>query len=116
MIKVQIPDDYRQFREDLELISEKNRYKILLTLFAGKKEFSFSQLKELLPSIQENKLNYHLNVLKENGLIKNRKKANYKRSENRSFYSLTDKALDLLTQLGLERVQKEFHKLFEKMT
>ncbi len=113
---MQIPDDYKQFREELELISEKNRYKILLTLFAGDKEFSFSQLKELLPSIQENKLNYHLNILKENSLMTNRKKTNYKRSENRSFYSLSDKALNLLNRLGLEKARKEFHKLFEKMT
>ena len=113
---MQIPEDYKQFREELELISEKNRYKILLTLFAGNKEFSFSQLKEILPSIQENKLNYHLKILKENGLITNRKKENYKRSENRSFYSLSNKAIELLKQLGLGKVQKEFHNLLKKMT
>ncbi|TFF97709.1 MAG: ArsR family transcriptional regulator [Promethearchaeota archaeon] len=113
---MQIPEEYKRFREDLELISERNRYKILLTLFASDKELSFSQLKELLPSIQENKLNYHLNILKENNLIENRKKANYKRSENRSFYSLSHKSLKLLNKLGLEGAKKEFHKLFDQMT
>jgi len=57
-------------------VSEKTRYKILLTLFASEESLSFSQIKTLLPSIQENRLNYHLNVLKEGKLIKNEKKKN----------------------------------------
>jgi len=40
-------------RKELEIISEKTRYKILLTLLASEKSLSFSRLKELLPSIQK---------------------------------------------------------------
>ena len=46
----------------------------MLTLLASEKSLSFSRLKELLPSIQENNLNYHIRILKENDLIKNEKK------------------------------------------
>jgi len=44
-------------RKELEIISEKTRYKILLTLLASETSLSFTRLKELLPSIQENNLN-----------------------------------------------------------
>jgi len=110
-----IPQDYKDLRKHLELISEKTRYKILLTLFASEKPLSFSELKSVLPSIQDNSLHYHLSVLKENNLIKNRKKKDYKRSEDRSFYSLNEKSLRLLDQLGLSKAKKEFHVLFEKL-
>ncbi|MFX1480904.1 MAG: hypothetical protein ACFFCI_22695, partial [Promethearchaeota archaeon] len=73
-------------------------------------------LKELLPSIQENNLNYHLKILKENGFIKNEKRIDYKRSEPRSFYSLSQKSLDLLGSLGLTAVKEEFQALFKQMT
>lgn len=110
-----IPQDYKDLRKELKLISEKSRYKILLTLFASGKPLSFSQLKAALPSIQENKFYYHLNVLKENKLIRNKKRKEYKRSEDRSFYSLSDKALKLLNQLGLSEAKKEFQALFENL-
>ncbi|MBD3197747.1 MAG: helix-turn-helix domain-containing protein [Candidatus Lokiarchaeota archaeon] len=110
-----IPKDFRDLRKDLELLSEKTRYKILLTLFASEKSLSFSQLKEYLPSIQDNSLHYHLNILKENNLIKNRKKNDYKRSEDRSFYSLNNHSLKLLERLGLSQAKKEFQALFNKL-
>jgi len=103
-------------RKELEIISEKTRYKILLTLLASEKSLSFSRLKELLPSIQENNLNYHIRILKENDLIKNEKKMEYKRSEPRSFYSLSQRSIDLLESLGLTDVKEEFQALFKQMT
>jgi len=97
-------------------VSEKTRYKILLTLFASEKPLSFSQLKMLLPSIQENRLNYHLNILKESKLIKNEKKKEYKRSEFRSHYTLSEKSTDLLNKLGLLDAKEDFQTLFKKLT
>ena len=90
--------------------------KILLTLLASEKSLSLSRLKELLPSIAENNLNYHLKILKENNFIKNEKRMEYKRSEPRSFYSLSKKSLDLFGSLGLTAVKKEFQALFKQMT
>lgn len=107
---------FERLRKDLEIISEKTRYKILLTLLASGDKLSFNQLKELLPSIPDNNLNYHLSVLKEKNFIKNEKRSDYKRSEYRSFYSLSKRAIDLLDSLGLKAVKKEFQALFEQMT
>ncbi len=103
-------------RKDLEIISEKTRYKILLTLFASEQPLSFSQLKKLLSSVQENKLNYHLKILRENNFIKNEKKKEYKRNELRSFYSLNKRSIHLLGTLGLSNVKAEFQALFKKLT
>jgi len=107
---------FEHMRKDLEIISEKTRYKILLTLLASEDRLSFNQLKELLPSIPENNLNYHLNVLKEQDFINNEKRAEYKRTEPRSFYTLSKRAIKLLDHLGLNAVKKEFQALFEQMT
>ena len=103
-------------RKELEIISEKTRYKILLTLLASEKSLSFSRLKELLPSIPENNLNYQIKILKENDFITNEKKMEYKRSEPRSFYSLSQRSIDLLESLGLTDVKEEFQALFKQMT
>ena len=113
---MKISKNYENLRRDLEIISEKTRYKILLTLLASKKSLSFSKLRELLPSIPDNSLNYHLNILKEEEFIKNEKRSEYKRTETRSFYSLNDKSINLLDNLGLTAVKKEFQDLFEQMT
>jgi len=113
---LETPRKYEKMRKDLEIISEKTRYKILLTLLASKEKLSFSQLKELLPSIPDNNLNYHLNVLKEQEFIKNEKRVEYKRSEPRSFYSLSKRATNLLEDLGLTDVKEEFQALFNQMT
>jgi len=113
---LETPKKFEKMRKELEIISEKTRYKILLTLLASENELSFSQLKELLPSIPENNLNYHLTVLKEQDFIKNEKRSEYKRSEPRSFYSLSKRAITLLDNLGLNAVKKEFQALFEQMT
>jgi DNA-binding HxlR family transcriptional regulator len=110
------PKKYENMRKELELISEKTRYKILLTLLASEKSLSLSRLKELLPSIPENNLNYHLKILKENNFIKNEKRMEYKRSEPRSFYSLSKKSMNLLATLGLTAVKEEFQALFKQMT
>lgn len=110
------PKKYENMRKELEMISEKTRYKILLTLLASDSSLSFSRLKELLPSIPENNLNYHLKILKENEFIKNEKRMEYKRSEPRSFYSLSKKSMDLLGTLGLTAVKEEFQALFKQMT
>ena len=107
---------FERLRKDLEIISEKTRYKILLTLLASGSKLSFNQLKELLPSVPDNNLNYHLSVLKEKNFIKNEKRSDYKRSEYRSFYSLSKRAIDLLDSLGLKAVKEEFQALFEQMT
>jgi len=90
---LETPKKLENMRKQLEIISEKTRYKILLTLLASEKSLSFSRLKELLPSIPENSLNYHLNILKETNFIKNEKRMGYKRSEPRSFYSLSKKSI-----------------------
>lgn len=103
-------------RKELEIISEKSRYKILLTLLASEESLSFSRLSKLLPSIPENNLNYHLKILKDNNFIKNEKRIGYQRSEPRSFYSLSKKSMDLLGNLGLTAVKKEFQALFKQMT
>ncbi|MFW9971702.1 MAG: helix-turn-helix domain-containing protein [Candidatus Odinarchaeota archaeon] len=110
------PKKFENKRKELELISEKSRYKILLTLLASEKSLSFTRLRELLPSIPENNLNYHLKILRDNNFIKNEKKLEYKRSEPRSFYSLSKKSIDLLKSLGLTSVQEEFQALFKQMT
>ncbi|MFX1501760.1 MAG: winged helix-turn-helix domain-containing protein [Promethearchaeota archaeon] len=110
------PKKFENKRKELELISEKSRYKILLTLLASEKSLSFTRLRELLPSIPENSLNYHLKILRENNFIKNEKRMEYKRSEPRSFYSLSKKSIDLLKSLGLTAVQEEFQALFKQMT
>jgi len=102
-------------RKGLEFISEKTRYKILLTLLA-KEPLSFSELRDLLPSIPENNLNYHIKILKENDFLKNKKISEYKRSEPRSFYSLSDRSMELLKDLGLTDVKEELQALFEQMT
>ena len=85
-------------------------------MFASEESLSFSQIKTLLPSIQENRLNYHLNVLKEGKLIKNEKKREYKRSEFRSYYALSEKSKDLLNKLGLIDAKEDFQTLFKKLT
>ena len=113
---MQTPKKFEEMRKELKIISEKSRYKILLTLLASGKSLSFSRLKELLPSIPENNLNYHLNILKENKFIKNEKKMEYQRSEPRSFYSLSKKSIELLRNLGLTAVKEEFQTLFKQMT
>ncbi|MFX1281480.1 MAG: winged helix-turn-helix domain-containing protein [Promethearchaeota archaeon] len=113
---METPKKLENMRKELEIISEKTRYKILLTLLASEKSLSFSQLRELLPSIPENNLNYHLKVLKEKKFIKNEKKMEYKRSEPRSFYSLSKKSIELLENLGLTDVKAEFQALFKQMT
>ena len=110
------PKKFENMRKELEIISEKTRYKILLTLLASDKSLSFSQLSELLPSIPENNLNYHLKVLKENDFIKNEKRTGYQRSEPRSFYSLSKKSMNLFGRLGLTAVKEEFQALFKQMT
>ncbi|MFX0077219.1 MAG: winged helix-turn-helix domain-containing protein [Candidatus Hermodarchaeota archaeon] len=110
------PKNLESIRKELEIISEKTRYKILLTLLASEESLSFSELKELLPSIPENNLIYHLNKLKEKGFIKNEKRMGYKRSEPRSFYSLSNKTFELFESLGLTAVKEEFRALFKQMT
>ncbi len=110
------PKNLENIRKELEIISEKTRYKILLTLLASEKSLSFSRFRELLPSIPENTLNYHLKILKEQNFIKNEKRMGYKRSEPRSFYSLRKKSIDLLGNLGLNDVKEEFQALFKQMT
>jgi DNA-binding HxlR family transcriptional regulator len=115
-VKLITPKKLEKMRKDLEIISEKTRYKILLTLLASGDKLSFNQLKELLPSIPDNNLNYHLSVLKEHEFIINEKKSEYKRMEPRSFYSLSKRAITLLDNLGLNAVKKEFQALFQQMT
>ncbi|MFW9988821.1 MAG: ArsR/SmtB family transcription factor [Candidatus Odinarchaeota archaeon] len=113
---METPKKMENMRKELEIISEKTRYKILLTLLASNDSLSFSQLRELLPSIPENNLNYHLKILKENNFIKNEKRIGYKRSEPRSFYSLSNKSIDLLKNLGLTAIKEDFRALFKQMT
>ncbi|MHA1123761.1 MAG: winged helix-turn-helix domain-containing protein [Candidatus Heimdallarchaeota archaeon] len=112
---MKLPMKFENKRIGLEFISEKTRYKILLTLLA-KEPLSFSELRNLLPSIPENNLNYHIKILKENDFLKNRKVSEYKRSEPRSFYSLSDRSKELLKDLGLTDVKEELQALFEQMT
>ncbi len=116
MIKVQIFEKSESLRKDLEIISEKTRYKIMLTLFASENPLSFSQLKELLPLTKENQLDHHLKYLKEQNLIKNEKKESYKRDEYRSFYSLNERSLNLFQKLGLNKIKHKFQDLFNKIT
>lgn len=113
---METPKKLESMRKELEIISEKTRYKILLTLLASDDSLSFSQLRDFLPSIPENNLNYHLKILKENNFIKNEKRMEYKRSEPRSFYSLSKKSISLLGNLGLNAVKEEFQALFKQMT
>lgn len=112
---MKLPMKFENKRIGLEFISEKTRYKILLTLLA-KEPLSFSELRDLLPSIPENNLNYHIKILKENDFLKNKKVSEYKRSEPRSFYSLSDRSMELLKDLGLTDVREELQALFEQMT
>ena len=113
---MQIFEESEKLREDLVAISEKTRYKILLTLFASENPLSFSQLKELLPLTKEGQLDHHLKYLLDHNLIKNEKKVEYKRDEYRSFYSLNDRSLNLFQKLGLTKIKPEFQKLLKKST
>ena len=112
---MKLPIKFEHKRKGLEFISEKTRYKILLTLLA-KEPLSFSELRKILPSIPENNLNYHIKILKENGFVKNKRVSKYKRSEPRSFYSLSDRSYELLKDLGLTDVKEELQALFEQMS
>ena len=112
---MKLPMKFENKRKGLEFISEKTRYKILLTLLA-KEPLSFSELSALFPAIPENNLNYHIKILKENDFLKNKKVSEYKRSEPRSFYSLSDRSMELLKDLGLTDVKEELQALFEQMT
>jgi len=56
------------------------------------------------------------NMRKELEIISEEKKMEYKRSEHRSFYSLSKKSIDLLGTLGLNAVKEEFRALFKQMT
>ena len=111
---MKLPLKFENKRKGLEFISEKTRYKILLTLLASEVPLSFSQLKELLPSIPENNLNYHIKILKENDFVKNKKVSEYKRSEPRSFYSLSERSYELLKDLGLTDVKEELTAILEQ--
>ncbi len=55
-------------------------------------------------------------MLKEQEFVKNEKRVDYKRSEPRSFYSLSKRAISLLDNLGLTEVKEEFQALFKQMT
>jgi DNA-binding HxlR family transcriptional regulator len=112
---LKLPLEFENKRKDLEFISEKTRYKIILTLLA-EDSLSFTQLRNLLTSIPENSLNYHIKILKENGYIKNKKVQEYKRSEPRSFYSLSNHTKGILEDLGLSDLKKEFHALIHSLT
>lgn len=112
---LKIPPKFEKKRKDLEFISEKTRYKIILTLLA-EESLSFIQLRDLLSSIPENNLNYHIKMLKENGYLKNKKVQDYKRSEPRSFYSLSNRSIELLQELGLTAVKQELHALLHSST
>ena len=112
---MKLPIKFENKRKGLEFISEKTRYKILLTLLA-KEPLSFSELRKILPSIPENNLNYHIKILKENGFLNNKRVSEYKRSEPRSFYSLSDRSYELLKDLGLTDVKEELQALFEQMS
>ena len=112
---MKLPIKFENKRKDLEFISEKTRYKIILTLLA-EESLSFIQLRDLLSSIPENNLNYHIKMLKENGFLKNKKVQDYKRSEPRSFYSLSNRSLELLQDLGLTDVKQELHALLHSST
>ena len=112
---MKLSSKFENKRRDLEFISEKTRYKILLTLLA-EDSLSFTQLRDLLSSISENNLNYHIKILKENGYIKNKKVQDYKRSESRSFYSLSNRTTELLHDLGLTNVKRELHALLHSST
>lgn len=109
-------EGFERLRKDLKIMSEKTRYKILLTLFASEKKISFSQLKELLPLTEENQLSHHLKHLKDNNLINNEKRETYKRDEARSFYSLNERSLILFQKLGLTKIKPKFQALFKKLT
>jgi len=112
---LKLPLKFENRRKDLEFISEKTRYKIILTLLA-EESLSFIQLRNLLTTIPENNLNYHIKMLKENGYLKNKKVQDYKRSEPRSFYSLSKHSLELLHDLGLTNVKQELHALLHSTT
>ena len=89
---METPKKYEKMRKELEIISEKTRYKILLTLLASKEKLSFSQLNELLPSIPENNLNYHLNILKKAGMIEGKQQGYY------IIYHITQEAQKFMEQ------------------
>jgi DNA-binding transcriptional ArsR family regulator len=112
---LKLSSKFENKRRDLEFISEKTRYKILLTLLA-EDSLSFMQLRDLLSSIPENNLNYHIKILKENGYIKNKRIQDYKRSEPRSFYSLSKHSIELLEDLGLTDIKPELHALLHSTT
>lgn len=66
--------------------------------------------------MKENQLDYHLKYLKDHDLVKNETKTKYKRDEYRSFYSLSNRALNLLQKLGLSEIKPKFHTLSKELT
>ena len=69
--KMQIIKDSERLRRELEIVSEKTRFKILLTLLSSDNPLSYTQLTTLLPLTKCNLLSHHLKQLKEHNLIEN---------------------------------------------
>lgn len=114
---MKIFEGFEEFRKDLEILSHKTRYKILLTLFACGEEMSFDWLEKVLPRTGSNELEYHLRRLKDHGLIKSRNAIIAREGGVvLTFYTLSVRSQKLFRELGLARMKDKFRALFEELT
>lgn len=106
---------YEEKRELLEVICEKTRFKIVLTLLASQNPLSFSQLLILL-NLNPGTFKAHLDRLTKAGVITKKTLQAKGRDQPRTFYQLTEKGLKLLEDTGLLAAREELRNLFVKMT
>jgi len=102
-----------ELREALRLVSEENRYRIVLTLYASEKPLSFKQLQELT-GLNPGSLRHHLLRLIDANLVENVKTGKNPRKP-RSFYRLTKKCLELLEKIEVTKYEEEIKELFLKL-
>jgi DNA-binding MarR family transcriptional regulator len=106
---------YEEKRELLETISERTRFKIVLTLLASPSPLSFSQLLSLL-NLNPGTFKAHLDRLMGANLITKETIPAKSRDQPRTFYRLTEKGLKLLEEAGMLKAREDLRSLFTKMT
>lgn len=106
---------YEEKRVLLETISERTRFKIVLTLLASPNPLSFSQLLSML-NLNPGTFKAHLDRLMKANIITKEMVQAKSRDQPRTFYRLTEKGLKLLEDAGVLKAREELRSLFIKMT
>lgn len=107
-------NEIEDVRRLFELICEESRFKILITLFASETPLSFNQLQQLT-GLNPGTLSKHLEKLINAKIIEKYKTSNNPK-QLRSFYKLTDKGVEILRKIGLDRYEQELKELFKTLT